>query len=58
MDELVSESTSLQHSSNMLVDIIGQGSASLTSLVEQRGRMKGVRRMVLDIATELGVSNR
>lgn len=57
MDTLVDESRSLEHSSNVLVDIISQGSASLSSLVDQKNRMKGVKRVILDMATTLGVSN-
>jgi hypothetical protein len=31
--------------------------ASLNSLVEQKNRMKGVKRVILDMATTLGVTN-
>jgi len=38
-------------------DALAQGSASLQNLLSQRDRMKGVRRLMLDIAATLGVSN-
>mmetsp|Transcript_29973 Transcript_29973/g.44045 ORF Transcript_29973/g.44045 Transcript_29973/m.44045 type:complete len:209 (-) Transcript_29973:1441-2067(-) len=54
---LADESTSLDQSRIMMNDLLASGSASLNSLVEQRRRLKGAKRMVLDIGNRLGLSN-
>jgi Golgi SNAP receptor complex protein 2 len=38
-------------------DLIGSGTAILTSLREQRSSLKGVHRKLLDLANTLGLSN-
>jgi Golgi SNAP receptor complex protein 2 len=50
------ESQSLQQSNNMVGDIIASGQASLTGLVEQRQRLRGVKRVLVDIGSRLGLS--
>lgn len=57
MDNLVKEDESLSQSRSMVLELIDSGSASLNSLVTQRSRLKGVRRVMLDIGNKLGLSN-
>lgn len=57
MSEFVDTGRSLDRSNQNVGELLAQGSASLSGLLEQRGRLKGVRKMVLDIATTLGISN-
>lgn len=57
MGNLVGEGEALGSSQGMVAGMLQQGSATLSDLVSQRDRMKGVRRMMLDMATTLGVSN-
>ena len=54
---LTDEGKSLESSGRMMADALSQGAASLSSLLEQRDRMKGVRTRMLDMAAALGVSN-
>jgi len=57
MDNLVREDESLSQSRSMVLELIDSGSASLNSLVTQRSRLKGVKRVMLDIGNKLGLSN-
>ncbi|CAM9438394.1 unnamed protein product, partial [Chrysoparadoxa australica] len=57
-DAYAEEGASLQRSNRMVGDYLYQGSAALTSLVDQRQRLKGVQRKVLDITNIMGISNR
>ena len=38
-------------------DIISQGQSQLSELVDQRGRIKGVKTVLLNMMTTLGVTN-
>ena len=57
MGDLAEESDSWAQSHTMVSDLIGSGQASLSALVEQRQRLKGVKRFILDIGNKLGLSN-
>ena len=54
---LADEAQSLQQSSLMVDDLLSSGQASLMGLVDQRSRMRGVRRVVSDMANRLGLTN-
>ena len=53
----MAESGSLDRSNAMVKSYIEQGQETLQELMEQRDRMKGVKKKVLDIANYLGLSN-
>lgn len=57
MQDLAEESTSLASSQNMVGELLMSGQAQLSSLIDQRKRMRGVKRMVLNIGSMLGMSN-
>jgi Golgi SNAP receptor complex protein 2 len=57
MNNLAEEASSLDQSQNMVGDLLNSGQASLGGLVEQRQRMRGVKRVVMDIGNRLGLSN-
>jgi Golgi SNAP receptor complex protein 2 len=57
MNNLAEESNSWVSSHTMVSEIIGSGQASLSSLVEQRQRLKGIKRVVFQITNKLGLSN-
>lgn len=57
MNDLVEESDSWASSQNMVSELIGSGQASLSSLAEQRQRLKGVKRVIFQITNKLGLSN-
>lgn len=57
MNNLAEEASSLDQSQNMVGDLLSSGQASLGGLVEQRQRMRSVKRVVLDIGNRLGLSN-
>jgi len=57
MQNLAEEAQSLDQSQMMVGDLLSSGEASLTGLVEQRQRMRGVKKMVFDIGNKLGISN-
>ncbi|CAM9534510.1 unnamed protein product [Ectocarpus sp. 12 AP-2014] len=57
MDAYAEEGSSLLRSRRMVGDYLQTGQASLTSLVEQRSRLKNAHRKVLDMANILGLSN-
>lgn len=56
MQHLAEESQSLEQSSRMVMDLMAQGQHSLGSLQDQRGRLRGIKRVVFDIGNRLGVS--
>jgi Golgi SNAP receptor complex protein 2 len=56
LGNLADESTSLQQSHNMVGDLLASGQASLTGLVDQRQRLRGVKRVLVDIGSRLGLS--
>ena len=53
----MAESGSLDRSSNMINDYIASGQETLSELLGQRERLKGVQRQVLDIMNYLGIGN-
>lgn len=57
MLDLAEESGSLASSQNMVGDLLNSGQAQLNSLIEQRNRMRGVKRVVLAIGNKIGLSN-
>lgn len=57
LSELAEESDSWASSHNMVNELIGSGQASLSSLVEQRQRLKGVKRVLFQMTNKLGLSN-
>mmetsp|Transcript_4329 Transcript_4329/g.7216 ORF Transcript_4329/g.7216 Transcript_4329/m.7216 type:complete len:215 (+) Transcript_4329:97-741(+) len=57
MAHLTDESQSLQQSSLLVDDLLNTGEASLGSLVNQRSQLRGVRKVVADMANRLGLTN-
>jgi Golgi SNAP receptor complex protein 2 len=57
MNNLAEEAQSLDQSQNVVGELLSSGQASLGGLVEQRQRLRGVKRVVLDIGNRLGLSN-
>jgi len=57
MQDLAGESTSLSQSQNMVGEMLMSGQAQLNSLIDQKRRMRGVKRMVLNMGNTLGLSN-
>lgn len=53
---LCNEQRALKESSDMLDDLLGQGSRVVDQLVGQNKTLKGARKKVLDVAHSLGVS--
>jgi hypothetical protein len=58
MQDLAEESTSLASSQNMVGELLMSGQAQLNNLIDQRQRMRGVKRMVLNIGSTRGMSNK
>jgi golgi SNAP receptor complex member 2 len=56
LQHLADESQSLEQSHSLLFTLIDQGQASLTGLVEQRQRLRGVKRVVMEMGSRLGLS--
>jgi Golgi SNAP receptor complex protein 2 len=56
MQNLASESQSLEQSHSMVLDILQTGEASYQDLKEQRQRLRGVTRILADIGNSLGLS--
>ena len=57
MANLADESRSLHQASMMVDDLLSTGQASLQGLVDQRSRLKGVRKVVWDMGNRLGLTN-
>mmetsp|Transcript_6488 Transcript_6488/g.10313 ORF Transcript_6488/g.10313 Transcript_6488/m.10313 type:complete len:166 (-) Transcript_6488:972-1469(-) len=57
LQNLAGEAQSLHQSSLMVDDLLNSGQASLAGLVDQRSRLRGVRRVVTDIGNRLGLTN-
>ena len=57
LDNLADEAQSLQQSQTMVNELLLSGQASLNGLVDQRQRLRGVRRLVLDISNRLQLTN-
>lgn len=58
MQDLAEESTSLTSSQNMVGELLMSGQAQLNALIDQKRRMRGVKRMVLNIGNTLGLSSK
>jgi len=56
VQNLASETQSLDQSNLMVNDLLSHGEASLAELQEQRNRLRGITRVVFDIGTTLGFS--
>ena len=56
LNNLADEGQSLQQSHWMLNDLIAQGEASLSGLVDQRQRLRGVGRVLTDMSSRLGLT--
>ncbi len=56
LNNLADEGQSLQQSHWMLNDLIAQGEASLSGLVDQRQRLRGVGRVLADMSSRLGLT--
>jgi len=56
MQDYAEESHSLSQSQNMVGELLMSGQAQLSSLIDQRRRMRGVKRMVLNIGNVIGLS--
>eukprot|EP00546_Thalassionema_frauenfeldii_P008412 CAMPEP_0178921780 /NCGR_PEP_ID=MMETSP0786-20121207/15759_1 /TAXON_ID=186022 /ORGANISM="Thalassionema frauenfeldii, Strain CCMP 1798" /LENGTH=193 /DNA_ID=CAMNT_0020596013 /DNA_START=178 /DNA_END=760 /DNA_ORIENTATION=- len=57
LQNLAEEAQSLHQSHLLVDDLLNTGQASLAGLVDQRSRLRGVRRMVVDIGNRLGLTN-
>ena len=53
----VAESASLSRSSNMVNNYIAIGQETLSNLISQKERLKGVQKTTLDMLNYLGISN-
>jgi golgi SNAP receptor complex member 2 len=56
LQNLAGESRSLESSHNMVLSLIDQGQTSLSGLFEQRQRLRGVKRVLVNIGNTLGLS--
>lgn len=56
MQNLADEGQSLAQSRTAVLGLIAQGEASLTGLVDQRQRLRGVRRVLADMSSALGLT--
>lgn len=57
MQNMTKESQSLESSHNMVGELLINGQEQLTSLVDQRNRMRGIKRTVLNMGNKIGLSN-
>ncbi len=57
MQNLTSESQSLLNSQNMVGELLVNGQEQLKSLVDQRNRMRGIKRTILNMGNKIGLSN-
>lgn len=57
MDQLAAESQSLQSSQNMMSGVLGSAEATFTNLVDQRKRLGGVNKLLLDIGNVVGLTS-
>lgn len=57
MQDYAEEGASLAASHNMVGELLSSGQAQLNALIDQRRRMRGVKRIVLNIGNSLGLSN-
>ena len=57
MQNLTHESQSLQNSTNLVGELLVSGQSQLNSLVDQKNRMRSVKRTVLNMGNKLGLSN-
>jgi golgi SNAP receptor complex member 2 len=56
VNNLTDESTSLEQSQYMVMNVIDQGQASLAELISQRQRLTGISGVALDISNRLGLT--
>mmetsp|Transcript_14869 Transcript_14869/g.21276 ORF Transcript_14869/g.21276 Transcript_14869/m.21276 type:complete len:212 (+) Transcript_14869:129-764(+) len=56
LNDLTDESQSVSNSQMMVGELLMSGQAQLNSLVKQRQSMRGIKRMVLNIGTKIGLS--
>jgi golgi SNAP receptor complex member 2 len=56
LNNLAEEAQSWQHSTVMVDDLLSSGQASLENLVRQRSRLRGIRKVITDIADRLGIT--
>ena len=57
MQDYADESVSLAASQNMVGELLMSGQNQLNALIDQRRRMRGVKRMVLNIGNTIGLSH-
>lgn len=57
MQNLTNESQSLLNSQNMMGELLVNGQEQLKSLVDQRNRMRGIKKTVLNMGNKIGLSN-
>ena len=57
MQNLAHESQSLMNSQNMVGELLVNGREQLNSLYDQRNRMRGIKRTVLNMGNKLGLSH-
>lgn len=57
MNDYMEESESLAVSQNLVGELLNSGQSQLNSLVDQRSRMRGVKRLVLEMGNKVGLSN-
>lgn len=57
MQNLSHESQSLANSQNMVGELLVSGQEQLKNLVDQRNRMRGIKRTVLNMGNKIGLSN-
>lgn len=57
MSHLADEAQSLNQSNLMVDDLLNTGQAAYSGLRDQRSRLRGVRKVVADMANQLGLTN-
>lgn len=57
LNHLADEAQSLHQSTLMVDDLMTTGAGALNGLVDQRQRMRGVRRIVMNMGNRLGLTN-
>ena len=58
MQDYAEESHSLGSSQNMVGELLMSGQAQLSSLIDQKRRMRGVKQKVLNIGNTIGLSQK
>lgn len=57
LNNLADEAQALEQSHLMMNDLLNSGEATMSSLSDQRGRLRGVRKTVMNISNQLGLTN-